>query len=159
MFRTRDDRPDTTPLTEDPRLACARRGIYTQGVPACSSRKLGAAVSEVWASLYTRGAVLNRAAAGVPQTQAHMAVFVQEMAPASVSFVLHTAGAGIGGGGVAPGAFQSSSSSSSSSSQGGGFGSGGGGGRKRLSSTLEVEVAVGLGETSASASGERGSPW
>jgi phosphoglucan,water dikinase len=92
---------------------------------------VGRAVSEVWASLYTPGAVVNRLAAGVPQTEARMAIFIQEMAPSDVSFVLRTAGGG-----------------------------GGGGGRGNApSATLEAEVAVGLGETSAAAASERGSPW
>jgi hypothetical protein len=51
---------------------------------------LGTAVKEVWASLYTRRAVMSRAAAGVGQKAARMAVLVQEMVPASLSFVLHT---------------------------------------------------------------------
>ncbi|XP_054804581.1 phosphoglucan, water dikinase, chloroplastic isoform X2 [Prosopis cineraria] len=50
----------------------------------------GAAVSQVWASLYTRRAVLSRRAAGVPQKEAAMAVLVQEMLSPDLSFVLHT---------------------------------------------------------------------
>ncbi|KAF9669487.1 hypothetical protein SADUNF_Sadunf14G0112600 [Salix dunnii] len=48
------------------------------------------AVSQVWASLYTRRAVLSRRAAGVPQKNAAMAVLVQEMLSPDLSFVLHT---------------------------------------------------------------------
>ncbi|KAJ6973209.1 phosphoglucan [Populus alba x Populus x berolinensis] len=48
------------------------------------------AVSQVWASLYTRRAVLSRRAAGVPQKDATMAVLVQEMLSPDLSFVLHT---------------------------------------------------------------------
>ncbi|KAJ6956344.1 phosphoglucan [Populus alba x Populus x berolinensis] len=48
------------------------------------------AVSQVWASLYTRRAVLSRRAAGVPQKNAAMAVLVQEMLSPELSFVLHT---------------------------------------------------------------------
>ncbi|KAG5252100.1 phosphoglucan, water dikinase [Salix suchowensis] len=48
------------------------------------------AVSQVWASLYTRRAVLSRRAAGVPQKYAAMAVLVQEMLSPELSFVLHT---------------------------------------------------------------------
>ncbi|GMH08067.1 hypothetical protein Nepgr_009907 [Nepenthes gracilis] len=48
------------------------------------------AVSRVWASLYTRRAVLSRRAAGVPQGKAAMAVLVQEMLSPDLSFVLHT---------------------------------------------------------------------
>lgn len=50
----------------------------------------GNAVSRVWASLYTRRAVLSRRAAGVPQKEAKMAVLVQEMLSPDLSFVLHT---------------------------------------------------------------------
>lgn len=48
------------------------------------------AVCRVWASLYTRRAVLSRRAAGVPQKVAAMAVLVQEMLSPELSFVLHT---------------------------------------------------------------------
>ncbi|KAK9288175.1 hypothetical protein L1049_016624 [Liquidambar formosana] len=48
------------------------------------------AVAQVWASLYTRRAVLSRRAAGVPQKEATMAVLVQEMLSPDISFVLHT---------------------------------------------------------------------
>lgn len=48
------------------------------------------AVCRVWASLYTRRAVLSRRAAGVPQKVATMAVLVQEMLSPELSFVLHT---------------------------------------------------------------------
>ncbi|XP_002518612.2 phosphoglucan, water dikinase, chloroplastic [Ricinus communis] len=48
------------------------------------------AVSQVWASLYTRRAVLSRRAAGVSQKDATMAVLVQEMLSPDLSFVLHT---------------------------------------------------------------------
>ncbi|XP_050236543.1 phosphoglucan, water dikinase, chloroplastic isoform X2 [Mercurialis annua] len=48
------------------------------------------AVSRVWASLYTRRAVLSRRAAGVSQKDATMAILVQEMLSPDLSFVLHT---------------------------------------------------------------------
>ncbi|KAI3460627.1 hypothetical protein Pfo_017290 [Paulownia fortunei] len=48
------------------------------------------AIGRVWASLYTRRAVLSRRAAGVPQEEAVMAVMVQEMLSPELSFVLHT---------------------------------------------------------------------
>ncbi|KAF9611021.1 hypothetical protein IFM89_026328 [Coptis chinensis] len=50
----------------------------------------GNAVARVWASLYTRRAVLSHHAAGVPQKDATMAVLVQEMLSPELSFVLHT---------------------------------------------------------------------
>lgn len=48
------------------------------------------AISRVWASLYTRRAILSRRAANVPQKEATMAVLVQEMLQPDLSFVLHT---------------------------------------------------------------------
>lgn len=111
-------------------------GLYDSvlGVSPSSNSELGAAVSEVWASLYSRRAVLARRAAGVPQTAAHMAVLVQEMVPSLVSFVLHTASTS----GASPAASSPSAAPSPSK-------------------TLQAEIAVGLGETLAS--GARGSPW
>ncbi|XP_075085302.1 phosphoglucan, water dikinase, chloroplastic-like isoform X2 [Nicotiana tabacum] len=52
--------------------------------------RFGHAVARVWASLYTRRAVLSRRAAGVLQKDATMAVLVQEMLSPDLSFVLHT---------------------------------------------------------------------
>lgn len=52
--------------------------------------RFGHAVARVWASLYTRRAVLSRRAAGVSQKDATMAVLVQEMLSPDLSFVLHT---------------------------------------------------------------------
>ncbi|KAJ0092874.1 hypothetical protein Patl1_26203 [Pistacia atlantica] len=48
------------------------------------------AIARVWASLYTRRAVLSRRAAGVLQKEAAMAILVQEMLSPELSFVLHT---------------------------------------------------------------------
>ncbi|KAM5569797.1 hypothetical protein ABKV19_017022, partial [Rosa sericea] len=47
-------------------------------------------ISKVWASLYTRRAVLSRRVASVPQKDATMAILVQEMLSPDLSFVLHT---------------------------------------------------------------------
>ncbi|KAG1668382.1 hypothetical protein FOA52_004892 [Chlamydomonas sp. UWO 241] len=68
-------------------------GLYESvvGVPAGDAQKVAAAVSAVWASLYTRRAVLSRRIAGVPHSSASMAVLVQELHVPKVSFVLHTA--------------------------------------------------------------------
>jgi phosphoglucan,water dikinase len=67
-------------------------GLYESipNIDALDSEDLGRAVAEVWASLYTRRAVLSRRAAGVPQKDAYMAVLVQELLAPEVSFVLHT---------------------------------------------------------------------
>ncbi|KAA8527871.1 hypothetical protein F0562_035260 [Nyssa sinensis] len=67
-------------------------GLY-ESIPNVSPSNpiiFGNAVSQVWASLYTRRAVLSRRAAGVPQKVAAMAVLVQEMLSPDLSFVLHT---------------------------------------------------------------------
>ncbi|XP_062164636.1 phosphoglucan, water dikinase, chloroplastic isoform X2 [Alnus glutinosa] len=67
-------------------------GLY-ESIPNVSPSNpivFGNAVSRVWASLYTRRAILSRRAAGVPQREASMAVLVQEMLSPDLSFVLHT---------------------------------------------------------------------
>jgi len=51
---------------------------------------LGTAVAEVWASLFTTRAVGSRAAAGVGQRDAAMAVLLQQMLVPEVSFILMT---------------------------------------------------------------------
>ncbi|XP_020206268.1 phosphoglucan, water dikinase, chloroplastic [Cajanus cajan] len=67
-------------------------GLYDSipNVSPSNPTVFGNAVSQVWASLYTRRAVLSRRAAGVPQREASMAVLVQEMLSPDLSFVLHT---------------------------------------------------------------------
>jgi phosphoglucan,water dikinase len=70
-------------------------GLYDSipNVPAAHADALGAAVGEVWASLYSRRAILSRRAAGVPQAEACMAVLLQQQVAPQFSFVLHTASA------------------------------------------------------------------
>ncbi|XP_073013103.1 phosphoglucan, water dikinase, chloroplastic isoform X2 [Typha latifolia] len=67
-------------------------GLY-ESIPNVSLANpsiFGSAIGRVWASLYTRRAILSRRAAGVPQKDAMMAVLVQEMLHPDLSFVLHT---------------------------------------------------------------------
>lgn len=67
-------------------------GLY-ESIPNVSPSNpiiFGNAISRVWASLYTRRAILSRRAANVPQKEATMAVLVQEMLQPDLSFVLHT---------------------------------------------------------------------
>ncbi|XVF37860.1 hypothetical protein REPUB_Repub20aG0047400 [Reevesia pubescens] len=67
-------------------------GLY-ESIPNVSPSNptvFASAVSQVWASLYTRRAVLSRRAAGVSQQDATMAILVQEMLSPDLSFVLHT---------------------------------------------------------------------
>lgn len=68
-------------------------GLYDSvpNVPSDSAADVAAAITEVWASLHTRRAVLSRRAAGVAQADASMAVLVQLMLSPQLSFVLHTA--------------------------------------------------------------------
>lgn len=67
-------------------------GLYDSipNVSLANAPVFGQAVGRVWASLYTRRAVLSRRVAGVPQRDAAMAVLVQEMLSPDLSFVLHT---------------------------------------------------------------------
>eukprot|EP00252_Welwitschia_mirabilis_P027781 TRINITY_DN9640_c0_g1_i1.p1 TRINITY_DN9640_c0_g1~~TRINITY_DN9640_c0_g1_i1.p1 ORF type:complete len:685 (-),score=156.34 TRINITY_DN9640_c0_g1_i1:251-2017(-) len=67
-------------------------GLYESlpNVRASDPETFGSAVAQVWASLYTRRAVLSRRAAAVPQREAAMSVLVQEMLSPELSFVLHT---------------------------------------------------------------------
>lgn len=67
-------------------------GLYESipNVSLSNPQVFGSAVAQVWASLYTRRAILSRRVAGVPQREATMAVLVQEMLSPDLSFVLHT---------------------------------------------------------------------
>lgn len=67
-------------------------GLYESipNVRASEPDGFGKAVAQVWASLYTRRAVLSRRVAGVAQKDAAMAVLVQELLSPELSFVLHT---------------------------------------------------------------------
>ncbi|KAH7438540.1 hypothetical protein KP509_04G019300 [Ceratopteris richardii] len=67
-------------------------GLYESipNVRASESDSFGRSVAKVWASLYTRRAVLSRRMAGVSQKNATMAVLVQELLSPDLSFVLHT---------------------------------------------------------------------
>ncbi|MCO5613028.1 hypothetical protein L7F22_067302 [Adiantum nelumboides] len=67
-------------------------GLYESipNVRASEPDSFGRAISQVWASLYTRRAILSRRVAGVAQKDATMAVLVQELLSPELSFVLHT---------------------------------------------------------------------
>ncbi|MCO5596749.1 hypothetical protein L7F22_050818 [Adiantum nelumboides] len=67
-------------------------GLYESipNVRASEPDSSGRAISQVWASLYTRRAILSRRIAGVAQKDAAMAVLVQELLSPELSFVLHT---------------------------------------------------------------------
>ena len=67
-------------------------GLYESvvGIDAQNVTEVQRAIADVWASLYSRRAVLARRAAGVKQSEARMAVLAQELSPNALSFVLHT---------------------------------------------------------------------
>lgn len=64
-------------------------GLYDSiaNVPLSDASAVRKAVSSVWGSLWTRRAAASRAAAGVPHAATSMAVLVQAMATAHLSFV------------------------------------------------------------------------
>ncbi|QDZ20592.1 phosphoglucan water dikinase [Chloropicon primus] len=68
-------------------------GLYDSilGLDASDTPSVADGVKRVWASLYTRRAVLSRHKAGVPsQATPCMAVLIQRMVPSEYAFVLHT---------------------------------------------------------------------
>ncbi|KAL6188905.1 hypothetical protein ACLB2K_040296 [Fragaria x ananassa] len=67
-------------------------GLYDSipNVSLSNPTVFASSICRVWASLYTRRAVLSRRIAGVPQKDATMAILVQEMLSPDLSFVLHT---------------------------------------------------------------------
>ena len=67
----------------------AGAGLY-ESVANVPPAEVAPAVRAVWASLWTRRAVLSRQQAGVAQSQAHMAVLLQQMLVPDLSFILHT---------------------------------------------------------------------
>ena len=112
--------------------------VSVVGARARSSREVAEAVRDAWTSAYAPDAVRDRVAAGRSMTNARVAVMVQAMLPAEVSFVAHT-----GGPAAASGAIVDV-----------------GVGASRSSDVVEVELALGGGDALASAgSNARGSPW
>lgn len=67
----------------------AGAGLY-ESVANVPPAEVATAIREVWASLWTRRAVVSRQQAGVPQTQVHMAVLLQQLLVPDFSFILHT---------------------------------------------------------------------
>eukprot|EP00173_Palmaria_palmata_P002060 Plantae.Rhodophyta-Palmaria_palmata.ctg2259.p1 GENE.Plantae.Rhodophyta-Palmaria_palmata.ctg2259~~Plantae.Rhodophyta-Palmaria_palmata.ctg2259.p1 ORF type:complete len:215 (+),score=31.28 Plantae.Rhodophyta-Palmaria_palmata.ctg2259:590-1234(+) len=64
-------------------------GLYDSisNVPASDASQLQSAILSVWGSLWTRRAASSRAAYGVKHASASMAVLIQTMIPAELSFV------------------------------------------------------------------------
>ncbi len=74
--------PELAPTRRAKCSACAPLPLLLQvGVPADDARALNEAVCEVWASLFSRRAVLSRRAAGVGQADASMAVLIMVRRP------------------------------------------------------------------------------
>ena len=71
------------------RETMAGAGLYDSvaNVPVAG---VAQAVATVWASLWTRRAVVSRTQSGVPHSEAHVAVVIQQMITPEFSFVLHT---------------------------------------------------------------------
>jgi phosphoglucan,water dikinase len=69
--------------------AFAAAGLY-ESVANVPPAEVALAVRDVWASLWTRRAILSRQQAGVPQSQVHMAVLIQQLLTPDFSFILHT---------------------------------------------------------------------
>ena len=67
----------------------AGAGLY-ESVGGVMPSEVSFAIRDVWASLWTRRAALSRQQAGIPQSQAHMAVLIQQMLVPDFSFILHT---------------------------------------------------------------------
>ena len=67
----------------------ASAGLYDSviNVRAAEASK---AIAQVWSSLWTRRATLSRTRAGIPHSQIHMAVLLQEMVTPDLSFILRT---------------------------------------------------------------------
>jgi phosphoglucan,water dikinase len=114
------------------------------GVPANNARALAEAVSEVWLSLFSGGAVVLRRAVGAENAGARMAVVVQELLPAELSFHLHTGGA------LENGLVRSVEENQTGASAG-----------PLPSPVMEAEIVVGSGEALRSrlADGRGGEPW
>jgi phosphoglucan,water dikinase len=67
----------------------AGAGLYDSVLNVPPARA-AAAIAQVWASLWTRRAVQSRVQAGIPNRDIHMAVLLQQMLDAELSFVMHT---------------------------------------------------------------------
>jgi phosphoglucan,water dikinase len=67
----------------------AGAGLYESvvNVPVAAA---AAAITEVWASLWTRRAARSRAQAGIAHDRVHMAVLLQELVNPDLSFIMHT---------------------------------------------------------------------
>lgn len=67
----------------------AGAGLY-DSIPNVPQSAIASAVCKVWASLWNRRAAEARQHASIPHDRARMAVLVQRMMPADISFIMHT---------------------------------------------------------------------
>ncbi len=67
----------------------AGAGLY-DSVANADPMNVADAVREVWSSLWTKRAVIDRKNAGIPHEAAQMAVLIQEMIVPDYSFIIHT---------------------------------------------------------------------
>lgn len=77
---------------EDLAGVASEAGIYDSvaNVSAASGLEIAQAIRQVWASLWTRRAVLSRRRLGIGQKLTSMAVLIQQMVVPDVSFILYT---------------------------------------------------------------------
>jgi phosphoglucan,water dikinase len=64
-------------------------GLY-DSISNVSPQTIAPAIRRVWASLWSRRAIISRERAGIPHHQARMAILIQEMITPDYAFVLHT---------------------------------------------------------------------
>ncbi|MBU0485912.1 MAG: TIM barrel protein [Proteobacteria bacterium] len=64
-------------------------GLY-DSIANVSARSIDDAIRRVWASLWTKRAIISREKTGIPHSAAHMAILIQEMINPDYAFVLHT---------------------------------------------------------------------
>ena len=67
-------------------------GLYESitNIPSNNHESIDKAIKQVWASLFSRRAVLARTSVGIQSRDAHMAVLIQPQVSPEMSFVLHT---------------------------------------------------------------------
>jgi phosphoglucan,water dikinase len=67
----------------------AGAGLYDSVINVLPA-EVAPAIKKVWASLWTERAAFSRQEAKIPHERAHMAVLIQELIEADLSFILHT---------------------------------------------------------------------
>ena len=70
-------------------VTIAGAGLY-KSIANVLQTKADSAIRNVWASLWSRNAVISRENCHIPHDKAHMAVLVQQMLSPDFSFIMHT---------------------------------------------------------------------